>query len=211
MKRPFLTACWSLLGLVLSFAGAATAVAESASSAKSAAPQAVVERVTDDMMALIRGGEKALKENPEAYYANVRKTLEPVVSFDFIARNVMAAHWDSASAEQRSTFTETFTRSMVETLGKGLANFSDFNIKTLPVADVGDARRVEVVQEVATNDGTNRVSYTMALNRDGEWKLINVVLNGVNLGRSFRDQFAQSMRQNGNDLDKVIAGWAQTG
>ena len=49
----------------------------------------------------------------------------------------------------------------------------------------------------------------MAKNKSGEWKLINVVLNGVNLGKSFRDQFAQAMKQNDNNIDKVIATWAQ--
>ena len=49
----------------------------------------------------------------------------------------------------------------------------------------------------------------MAQNNSGEWKLINVVLNGINLGKSFRDQFAQAMRQNDSNIDKVIATWAQ--
>ena len=70
-------------------------------------------------------------------------------------------------------------------------------------------KRVEVVQEVAAADGTSRISYTMAQNKSGEWKLINVVLNGVNLGKSFRDQFTQAMKQNDNNIDKVIATWAQ--
>jgi phospholipid transport system substrate-binding protein len=175
-----------------------------------AAPHEVVKSVTESVMAVIKNGEKALKENPEQYFAQVRSTLEPSVSFSFIARNVMASYWDQATEEQRNRFTEAFTRGMVETLGKGLANYSDLKIITLtPEGNLAELKRVEVVQEVAAADGTSRISYTMAVNKTGEWKLINVVLNGVNLGKSFRDQFAQSMKQNDNNIDKVIANWAQ--
>jgi len=52
------------------------------------------------------------------------------------------------------------------------------------------------------------VSYTM-VQLDGQWKLRNVIINGINVGKLFRDQFADSMQRNGNDLDKTIDGWAE--
>jgi phospholipid transport system substrate-binding protein len=35
-----------------------------------------------------------------------------------------------------------------------------------------------------------------------------VIINGINIGKLFRDQFADTMQKNGNDLDKTINGWA---
>lgn len=184
--------------------------AENAATAKS--PHLVVEQVTTNMMEVIKSGEKALEENPDEYFKRVRETLESTVSFDFIAKNVMSKYWGQASEQQRKQFTEVFTMGMVETLGKGMANYSDLTIKTLPTAaDSRSAKRVEVMQEVEAADGTSRISYTMAQNRSNEWKLINVVLNGVNLGKSYRDQFVQAMKQHDNDIDKVIANWAKQG
>lgn len=195
---------------ILSVSAFAAQKADKSAAAKS--PHAVVEQVTDNMMAVIKAGEKALKENPDAYFKDVRATLEPTVSFDFIAKNVMSKYWEQASEQQRKEFTEVFTKGMVETLGKGMANYSDLTIKTLPASgDTSSAKRVEVLQEVEAADGTSRISYTMAQNRSDEWKLINVVLNGVNLGKSYRDQFIQAMKQNDNDIDKVIANWAKQG
>ena len=52
------------------------------------------------------------------------------------------------------------------------------------------------------------VSYTM-VQLDGQWKLRNVIINGINIGKLFRDQFADSMQRNGNNLDKTIDGWAE--
>ena len=46
----------------------------------------------------------------------------------------------------------------------------------------------------------------MYLNDLGEWKLINIIINGVNLGLTFRNQFYSLMKKE-NDLDKVIDKW----
>ena len=48
--------------------------------------------------------------------------------------------------------------------------------------------------------------YDMYLNDLGEWKLINIIINGVNLGLTFRNQFYSLMKKE-NDLDKVIGKW----
>ncbi|MNH23983.1 hypothetical protein D3C79_838960 [compost metagenome] len=35
-----------------------------------------------------------------------------------------------------------------------------------------------------------------------------MIVNGINIGKLFRDQFADAMQRNGNNLDKTIDGWA---
>ncbi|EGH48780.1 toluene tolerance, partial [Pseudomonas syringae pv. pisi str. 1704B] len=51
------------------------------------------------------------------------------------------------------------------------------------------------------------VSYTLVKLND-EWKVRNVVINGINIGKLFRDQFADAMQRNGNNLDTTINNWA---
>lgn len=171
-------------------------------------PHQVVEKVTQDMMAVVKGGDQALKANPDQYYAKVGKVLDTVVSFEFIAKNVMGPTWDQASPAQRSQFTEAFRSGMVKTLAKGMGNYQDLKIQVLPPkGDISGQKRVDVQQEVAGADKTHQISYSMALDKNNEWKLVNVVLNGVNLGKSFRDQFTQALKQNNNNIDAVTQGW----
>ena len=58
-----------------------------------------------------------------------------------------------------------------------------------------------------SNGSIYPVSYTLE-KINGEWKVRNVIINGINIGKLFRDQFADAMQRNGNDLDKTINGWA---
>ena len=176
--------------------------------AEAAGPHQVVEQVTQQMMAVVKGGDQALKTNPDQYYEKVGKVLDGVVSFEFIAKNVMGPSWEQATSEQRSQFTQAFRSGMVKTLAKGMGNYQDMKIQVLPPkADIAGQKRVDVQQEVVGADKTHQVSYSMGLDKNGEWKLVNVVLNGVNLGKSFRDQFTQALKQNNNSIDAVTKGW----
>jgi len=47
----------------------------------------------------------------------------------------------------------------------------------------------------------------MFLNADEEWKLKNLSLVGINLGRQYNTQFTALMSQHNNDIDLVLNNW----
>jgi phospholipid transport system substrate-binding protein len=51
----------------------------------------------------------------------------------------------------------------------------------------------------------------MSLTRSGSWKVTNLVINGINLGKIFRNQFTQRARKLEGDIDKVINTWSSSG
>ena len=63
------------------------------------------------------------------------------------------------------------------------------------------------MQVKGSNGAVYPVSYTL-VKLNGEWKVRNVVINGINIGKLFRDQFADAMQRNGNNLDTTINNWA---
>ncbi|GGY63934.1 toluene tolerance protein [Cellvibrio zantedeschiae] len=192
----------NLTGVLLSLA--MMVVAPIASAAEKT-PQAIVEQATTDMLAIVKKHNAAGKKT-DAYYADVQKTLDAVVDFPFIAKAVMRKSAKTATPEQIEKFTTVFKNGLIKTYAKGLANYADSEIKTLPVTMAADATRVSVDQEVSDKGATHKLSYTLRKD-NGEWKLINVVLNGVNLGESFTSQFDQAMIKNDKNIDKVIETW----
>lgn len=97
----------------------------------------------------------------------------------------------------------------MDTYTKGLVTF---DYRELRVLDSQRPPRHEdqasVAMEVVAVDGTvYPVSYTLRLS-GGEWRVVNVIVNGINLGLTFRNQFDQAMRDHGRDYDAVIDGWA---
>ena len=170
-------------------------------------PYTMIEGVSQNLLGVIRGNAQYLNSDPQRYYSAVDSVLAPVVDFDFIARGVMGRYAKEATAAQRSRFASAFRRDLVSTFARGVASFGDMDVKVVNPGTAPSGNRVNVLQEVRSKEGVTKVSYTLVRNRSGQWKLINVILNGVNLGKTFRSQFSQAMQTHG-DIDKVITSWS---
>jgi len=172
-------------------------------------PHQVVQTTTLKVLSAIDGGLDPVKE-PEKFVAQLSSILDPVVAFDYIAKGVMGNYAKQVTADQVKQFSKAFKLGLVNTYGKGMSNFSDLEVAVLPPAKpIGEGKKVAVVQEVRGASSTNQVSYTMAKNNKGEWKMINVVLNGINLGQTFRGQFAAEVEKNKGDVVKTINEWGK--
>ena len=61
--------------------------------------------------------------------------------------------------------------------------------------------------EIITSSKSYPGVYSMYLDKNNEWKIINIVVNGINLGLTFRSQFYSLMEKNNNDVSTVIDKW----
>jgi phospholipid transport system substrate-binding protein len=193
-------------GAILMLAMATLLVTTQGVAAIEKTPKELVEQTTKELFASVKARSAATKKS-DAYYDDVEKILDSVVDFPFIARAVMRKTAKNATPEQVDKFSDVFKKGLIKTYAKGIANYADSDIKTLPVDMAADATKVSVDQEVSDKGSIHKLQYSMKRNKTGEWKLINVVLNGVNLGESFTSQFDQAMTKYDNDVDKVIANW----
>ncbi len=170
-------------------------------------PHQLVEATTNNVLELLKTGIDPVKA-PDEFVAKLSEVLDPVVAFDYIAKGVMGVHAETATPEQLKQFSQAFKKGLVNTYGKGIGGFQDLTITVLPPSKpVGDSRRTTVIQEIGASSGVTKVAYSMAKNRQGQWKMINLVLNGINFGQTFRGQFAAAVEKNGGDLDKTILEW----
>ncbi|MEE9255148.1 MAG: ABC transporter substrate-binding protein [Pseudomonadales bacterium] len=172
-----------------------------------------MEAATADLLAVVREGQGYFDADPDRFYVAVASTLDPIVDFKRFARSVMAVYAKRASAEQHERFAKTFRWQLVRTYAKALLEFGNETISVLPAE--GKRRRPDretVKMEVISADGnTYPVEYSMVLYDDGQWRLRNVIINGLNLGLTYRHQFAEAMqdRKNNKDIDRVIDGWSE--
>tara|TARA_B110000967_G_C18890043_1_gene566683 strand:+ start:1040 stop:1666 length:627 start_codon:yes stop_codon:yes gene_type:complete len=171
-------------------------------------PYKKIEQVTVELLDIIAIYRDSYPETEVAYFGKLDKLLSAHVDFGFIARNVMGNFGRSASPEQRDQFVEIFRNGLVETYGRGLISYNDQKIILLDAAPVVEGqRRVTVKQEIRSSDNVYPLEYSLARKKSGEWMVVNVVINGINLGKTFRNQFVQSAQRSGGDIDQVIGGW----
>jgi phospholipid transport system substrate-binding protein len=168
----------------------------------------VIQGTTTELLGDLKANKEQYKSNPGAFYDALNRILGPVVDADGISRSIMTVKYSrKATPEQMQRFQENFKRSLMQFYGNALLEYNNQGIVVDP-AKADDGKRASVGMKVTGNNGAvYPVQYTLE-NIAGEWKVRNVIVNGINIGKLFRDQFADAMQRNGNNLDKTIDGWA---
>lgn len=179
------------------------------SMAQSQSPEAMIRENVESLMGDLEGRKDYYANNLGELEALVDSNLDQVADFRYIGASVMGNYFRNATPEQRSRFADVFRQTLIDTYTRGLVTF-DYD--ELRVLDAQQAQRYEdqasVAMEVVANNGqVYPVSYSLRLS-DGEWRVVNVIVNGINLGLTFRNQFDQAMRDNNRDYDAVINGWS---
>ncbi|WP_194789048.1 MlaC/ttg2D family ABC transporter substrate-binding protein [Pseudomonas sp. UFMG81] len=168
----------------------------------------VIQGTTTQLLSDLKANKEQYKANPEAFYNALNSNLGPVVDADGISKSIMTVKYSrKATPEQMQRFQDNFKRSLMQFYGNALLEYNNQGI-TVDPAKAEDGDRTSVGMKVTGNNGAvYPVQYTME-KIGGEWKVRNVIVNGINIGKLFRDQFADAMQRNGNNLDKTIDGWA---
>ena len=179
------------------------------SQAQSRTPEALIRENVESLMADLQGRQDYYANNLSELEALVDSNLDQVADFRYIGASVMGNYFRNASPEQRRRFVDVFRQTLIDTYARGLVTF---DYEELRVLDSQQAQRYDdqasvAMEVVASNGQVYPVSYSLRLS-NGEWRVVNVIVNGINLGLTFRNQFDQAMRENNRDYDAVIDGWS---
>ncbi|WP_447553196.1 MlaC/ttg2D family ABC transporter substrate-binding protein [Vreelandella sp. EE22] len=178
-------------------------------SAQSQSPEAMIRENVAGFMARIEGRESYYASNINELKAIVDETLDEVADFRYIGASVMGNYFQNATPEQRSRFASVFRQTLIDTYARGLVtyDYEDLRVLDNQRGQRYDDQATVDMQVVASSGQVYPVSYSLRQS-NGEWRVVNVIVNGINLGLTFRNQFDQAMRQQNRDYDAVIRNWA---
>jgi len=168
-----------------------------------------VEENTLKLVEKLESIQAGYEQDREAFYNQMDEALEDFVAFRRIAARVMGRYAREATPEQRNEFVRQFKRSLYDAYGGAIIDTGDFELRVRS-AEINprDENRATVNLQVIT-EGGNRygVAYSMYRPEGGNWKLENIIVEGINIGLAFRDRFQQDMEEHRNDVQKVIDNW----
>ncbi|MCO8313873.1 MlaC/ttg2D family ABC transporter substrate-binding protein [Pseudomonas mandelii] len=168
----------------------------------------LVQDTTNRLLADLSANKEKYKQDPQDFYTALDTIVGPVVDAEGISKSIMTVKYSrKATPEQMQKFVENFKRGLFQFYGNALLEYDNESITVDPAKDESGDRTSVGMTVKSSSGAVYPVSYTLE-KINGEWKLRNVIINGINIGKLFRDQFADAMQRNGNDLDKTINGWA---
>lgn len=145
----------------------------------------------------------------ERYYAGVEEEISKFVDFREVAVGVMARYSQQATDEQLIAFGEKLRSTLTRFYGSALVEYGGQQLTFLPAgnqsAEPGAGSTVRM--QLENNGSRIELQYALFQNAEGEWKLRNIFVGGVNLRRQYNTQFAALMQRHNNDIDQVIQAW----
>lgn len=182
-----------------STSAAAAVLATAALALASAPPRDVVVRTTDAVIAILK--------DPETSKDTKRVRIEDVVyanvDFATLTRLVMARNWRRLSPAQQVEFQNEFKRHLSVTYGNNIDSYRNEGVEVVGEREEARGDRTVLTRVVRSDGGTNDILVDYRLRQsDGEWRIIDVIVEGVSMVANFRSQFQDIVA--GGSPEKLI-------
>lgn len=161
-------------------------------------PQALIETSSGAMLADLDAHRDEYRKDISGLYQVIDSVFLPHVDVTFAAQQVLGPNWRSATPEQRKRFVDAFYKSLLGTYGDALLGFTSDNMRVLPFQGDPAAARASVRTEIRRSNGAPvAVNYSLRKVASGEWKVWDVVIEGISYVKSFREDFGLEIQQKG--------------
>ena len=175
-------------------------------------PYNFIDSNAQKMVIALKENKSLFFEDRQLYEQKIKEIFEPMIDFRRVAATVMGKKYYLASSkEQRVEFVEIFKDSLLDTYAETLAQWENQTITTIfpknMEVQTNNLKNIEVQQILNTGSSKYPISYKLRKNKDNSWSIVNIIVNGVNLGLTFRNQFqALAIKNNGN-IESTLNGW----
>ena len=171
-------------------------------------PHKFIDSQSQAMVNVIKNNQELFEEDPQLFKNKINAIFEPMVDFRRVGASVMGKkYYLAASKEQRLEFIRSFKTSLLNTYSSTLAQWEDQRIITIIPQALEEGKNVDVKQNLVTASNTYPISYKLRRGKNGDWLIINIIVNGVNLGLTFRNQFQALAKEHNENIDQIIKHW----
>jgi phospholipid transport system substrate-binding protein len=164
------------------------------------APDKLVKDVANEVL-------RSLREDPDLRGGSqtkmaelIEKRVAPHFDFDRMTRLAVGRSWREATDEQKKQLIEQFRQLLVRSYSTAYTAYRNIVVEVKPARLQPSDEDVQVRSEIKLPGGAPPVNVDYAMYRnDSDWKVYDVVVDGVSLVTTYRSTFAEEIRQSGID------------
>jgi phospholipid transport system substrate-binding protein len=185
---------------------AAFALSATAASAQEMAPDALVRKSIDEVVAIIKADRDLQGGNQKKLLDLVEEKVLPHFDFTRMTRLALGRNWTQATDGQKETLTNEFRTLLVRTYSTSLSQYRNQTIDVKP-ARFSAQDKETVVKTLVNQPGGQPIPIDYGMERtDKGWKVYDVVVDGVSLVTTYRGSFNEQIQKTGVDgLVKTLA------
>ncbi|WP_286191899.1 phospholipid-binding protein MlaC [Roseomonas genomospecies 6] len=126
----------------------------------------------------------------------------------YIGRWVLGRYWNSATPQQHDEYQKLFERLIVNTYADRFVEYSGETFRITGSRVEGEADTMVTTQIVRPSGPPVNVDWRVR-KRDAGYKIIDVVVEGVSMGVTQRQEFASVISQNGGRVEGLLQALRQ--
>jgi len=163
------------------------------------APDALVKRTTDEVLAIIKADKDLQSGNISKVVQLAEQKVLPHFDFERMTRLAVGRNWNQATPEQKQALTKEFRTMLVRTYSSSLSQYRNQTIEVKP-AKVGAGDKEATVRTAVIQQGGPPIPIDYAMEKmDSGWKVYDVIIDGASLVTTYRGTFNDQVQKGGID------------
>lgn len=172
-------------------------------------PVELVRETTTMLFHLVEENREQYQENPDLLRAELIEILQPRTDMIHSARLILGRHGRQLERDQVEAFAKAVSDLLMGRYATGLLEFrSREQVDILPLAGDNNERMTRVRTRIRLDSGNNAPIDYVLRKSDGEWKVFDVIIEGISYVATFRNQIGEEIRRDGFDrmLNRLQSG-----
>jgi len=162
-------------------------------------PDQLVQKITDDVLAAIKSDKDLAAGDKQKAVKLAEEKVLPYIDFEQATRLAVGRAWRQATPEQQKRLVTEFRNMLVRTYSNAISAYQGQTLKVLPSRGKQDPEETTVrTQFVRAGGQPLPIDFTMH-QKEGTWKVYDIVVEGVSLVMTYRSEFDAVVKQEGID------------
>ena|SRR6185503_15356225 len=162
-------------------------------------PEALVKRVSDEVLAVVKADRDVASGNQAKVVALAEQKVLPHFDFERMTRLAVGKNWAQANDAQKQALVKEFRTLLVRTYSSSLSQYRNQQIEVKPgKTGAGDKETVVRTQIVQQGGPPIPIDYSME-KKDSGWMVYDVVIDGASLVTTYRGTFNDQVQRGGID------------
>ena len=149
--------------------------------------KATVEAQIDKMLARMQ--EASFKELPrDGKLAEIRKIINEIFDYQELSQRTLGRDWKKFNPQQQTEFVDLFSKLLENVYADRILAYTHEKIEFGKATDLRE-NQVEVESYIITTDNKKVPLFYRLTLKDGNWRVYDVVIEGVSMIKNYRGQF----------------------
>lgn len=155
-----------------------------------------VSKLADDMISDVLATEKPMTEKLDLFRSKFQNALD----LKYIGQFVTGVYWRRANEADKQAFLDAF---MEFTTKSWADKFNMYTGQTIVFKGTRNAQKGQLfVDSVIQNEPPAEVVWRIR-EKDGSYKIVDIIVEGVSMAMSYRNEYNAFLQANGGDLNRL--------